>query len=111
MIEEPPARKLDFFGVALDPTDDGLKLGFKAILGREFAAGRLLFRNPYEAFTGVLCDLIEQGVCEAYEAGATILVVACPICTRMLSDALKTEGLEGTLRLANIADIVMEAGG
>jgi Fe-S oxidoreductase len=46
---------------------------------------------------------------EAHETGATILAVACPICTKMLSDALKTEGLEATLRLADISEIVLEA--
>lgn len=46
---------------------------------------------------------------EALETGATILAVACPICTKMLSDALKTEGLEERLRLADISEIVLEA--
>jgi Fe-S oxidoreductase len=46
---------------------------------------------------------------EAYETGATILAVACPICTKMLSDALKTEGLEEDLRLTDISELAIEA--
>ncbi len=48
-------------------------------------------------------------VLEAYETGATILAVACPICTKMLSDAVKNEGLEGRLRLADVSQIALEA--
>ncbi len=46
---------------------------------------------------------------EAEETGATLLAVACPICTKMLSDALRTEGLEERLRLADISEIALEA--
>lgn len=46
---------------------------------------------------------------EARETGATVLAVACPICTRMLSDALKAEGLEGELRLVDLSEIALEA--
>lgn len=64
MTEKQPSRKLSLFGVALDPTDDELKLEFKAILARDLAAGGLRFRNPYEALTNCLQDLIDQGPCE-----------------------------------------------
>jgi arginase family enzyme len=63
MSEKTFSRKLAFFGVALDPTDDELKLEFKTILAREFAAGRTRFRNPYEALTGALQDKIDAGLC------------------------------------------------
>jgi arginase family enzyme len=65
MSEKLLSRKLAFFGVALDPTDDELRLEFKAILGRHLAEGRIRFRNPYEALTESLRDLIDKGVCEA----------------------------------------------
>jgi arginase family enzyme len=64
MTDKHPARALNLFGVALDPTDDELKLQFKAILARDLAAGGRSFRSPYEALTGCLQDLICQGVCE-----------------------------------------------
>ncbi len=64
MSEKHLSRKLALFGVALDPTDDELKLEFKTILARDLAAGRTRFRNPYEALTGVLQDLIARGLCE-----------------------------------------------
>lgn len=46
---------------------------------------------------------------EACETGANVLAVACPICTKMLSDALKTEGLEESLRVADVSEIVLQA--
>jgi arginase family enzyme len=64
MSEKHLPRKLALFGVALDPTDDELKLEFKTILARDLAAGRIRFRNPYESLTDSLRDLIDQGVCE-----------------------------------------------
>lgn len=64
MAEKQPDRKLNLFGVALDPTDDELKLEFKHILGRKLASGGLCFRNPYEALAGSLQDLIYRGLCE-----------------------------------------------
>ncbi len=66
MSEKHLPRKLAFFGVALDPTDDELKLEFKTILARDLAAGRIRYRNPYEALTGSLQDLIDKGVCNAF---------------------------------------------
>jgi arginase family enzyme len=65
MSEKHLPRKLALFGVALDPTDDELKLEFKAIQARNLAAGRIRFKNPYEALTGVLQDLTARGLCEA----------------------------------------------
>jgi len=53
------------FGVALDPTDDELKLEFKTIQARDLAAGRIRFKNPYEAMTGVVQDLTARGLCQA----------------------------------------------
>jgi len=64
MAEKGTARRLNLFGVALDPTDDELKLAFKAILGRKLAAGGLRFKNPYEAVASSLQDMIDQGSCE-----------------------------------------------
>lgn len=65
MVEERPAGRLRLFGADLDPTDDELKLVFKAILARRRAACELRFRNPYEALTDSLRDLIGRGLCEA----------------------------------------------
>lgn len=47
---------------------------------------------------------------EAATAGAEILAVACPNCARMLDDAAKTEGLEETLRVMDLAEIAGLAG-
>jgi len=45
---------------------------------------------------------------EAAETGASVLAVACPLCAVMLEDAVKTEGLEGKLRVREISEIVRE---
>ena len=42
---------------------------------------------------------------EAAAAGADILVVACPNCAKMLDDAAKTEGLEETIQVRDLAEI------
>jgi len=65
MSEKHLPKKLALFGVGLDPTDDELRLEFKTILARDLAAGRIRFRNPYEALTESLQDLIDKGVCHA----------------------------------------------
>jgi len=46
---------------------------------------------------------------EAAETGARVLAVACPCCAKMLDDAMKTEGLENTLRIMDISEIVNQA--
>jgi len=46
---------------------------------------------------------------EAYETGANILAVACPICMTMLSDAVKAEELEEKLIIKDVSEIVKEA--
>ena len=46
---------------------------------------------------------------EAYETGANILAVACPICTTMLSDAVKSEQLEDKLTVLDISEIANAA--
>jgi Fe-S oxidoreductase len=47
---------------------------------------------------------------EAAETGAQILAVACPNCARMFEDAIKDEGLEGSLQVKDIAEIGQMAG-
>jgi Fe-S oxidoreductase len=46
---------------------------------------------------------------EAYETGADILAVACPSCMTMLSDAVKSEGLEQKLIVKDISEIVRDS--
>jgi len=46
---------------------------------------------------------------EALETGAEILAVACPICYKMLDDAVKEEGVEGKIKVEDIAEIVHQA--
>jgi Fe-S oxidoreductase len=45
---------------------------------------------------------------EAYDCGADILAVACPICAIMFEDAIKEEGLEEKLKVMDISEIVNE---
>ncbi len=45
---------------------------------------------------------------EAHETGADILAVACPNCLTMFEDAVKVEGLEDTLKVRDISEIICE---
>jgi len=46
---------------------------------------------------------------DALDTGAEILAVACPICSKMLDDAVKSEGLEEKIKVQDIAEIVNAA--
>ena len=46
---------------------------------------------------------------EAYETGAEILAVACPVCLTMLNDAVTVEGLEEKLKVKDVSEIVRES--
>jgi len=46
---------------------------------------------------------------EARDTEARIVAVACPSCAKMLSDAVKTEGLEDALEILGIAEIIERA--
>lgn len=61
-----------------------------------------------------LLDSAENSLCrircrEAYETGAEILAVACPVCLTMFDDAVKMEGLEDKLTVKDISEILKEA--
>lgn len=53
--------------------------------------------------------LSEKRVKEAVEAGAELLVTACPFCILTLEDAVKTTGNEGLIRIMDLAELVSEA--
>jgi Fe-S oxidoreductase len=46
---------------------------------------------------------------EALDTGAEILAVACPQCAKMLLDAVKAEGKEKILEVADVAEITLRA--
>jgi len=46
---------------------------------------------------------------EACDSGAEILGVSCPICYKMLDDAIKDEKLENRLKVMDVAQIVLES--
>jgi len=46
---------------------------------------------------------------EALATGATVLAVACPMCSKMLDDAVKTEGVEERIKVKDVAEIVTDA--
>jgi len=48
---------------------------------------------------------------EAVEIGASVLAVACPNCLTMLEDAVKAEGLEDSLVIRDISELLMEVCG
>jgi Fe-S oxidoreductase len=61
-------------------------------------------------FTDVLGGGVDSSsrvrVREAAETGAEVLAVACPKCAKMLEDAIAVEGLDGELRVMDLAEIV-----
>ncbi|HEX7364411.1 MAG TPA: (Fe-S)-binding protein [Dehalococcoidia bacterium] len=46
---------------------------------------------------------------EAYATGADTLAVACPSCMTMLTDAVKTEDLDGKLTVKDVSQIIKES--
>jgi len=62
-------------------------------------------------------DLVSSGpetsakvrVKEAADSGAEVLVTACPICTLMFEDAVKSQNLEGRLQVREISELAAEA--
>ncbi|MGD8563182.1 MAG: (Fe-S)-binding protein [Desulfarculaceae bacterium] len=48
-------------------------------------------------------------VAQARETGARLLVTACPLCLIMLSDGVKTAGLEGDLEVIDLAELTARA--
>ncbi|HDP79655.1 MAG TPA: (Fe-S)-binding protein [Spirochaetes bacterium] len=46
---------------------------------------------------------------EAAATGADTLAVSCPVCYKMLDDAVKDEGLEGKLEVRDVSELVNEA--
>lgn len=46
---------------------------------------------------------------QALQTGASLIAVACPNCAKMLSDAVKAEGMEDRLQVQGIAEIIERA--
>jgi Fe-S oxidoreductase len=92
----------------------------KAVPGLEFVEMR---RNGLNAFCcgggggNFFTDILGTGensasrvrVREALRTGARIIAVACPICAKMLTDAVKAENLEDKLEVLSIAEIFFSA--
>jgi len=49
----------------------------------------------------------EKRVAMAYEAGATVIVTACPFCLLNFDDAIKTSGLEGKIEVVDLMELFM----
>jgi len=49
----------------------------------------------------------ERRVAMAHEAGATVMVTACPFCLLNFDDAIKTSGLEGQMRVVDLMELFM----
>ena len=49
----------------------------------------------------------ERRVAMAHEAGATVIVTACPFCMLNFDDAIKTSGLEGKMRVVDLMELFM----
>ena len=51
----------------------------------------------------------ERRIRQAAATGAEVLATACPYCLIQFEDAVKTAGLEGTLRVADVTELAAEA--
>ncbi len=51
----------------------------------------------------------EKRVRMARDAGATVIVTACPFCLLNFDDAIKTTGLEGELKVVDLMELLMSA--
>jgi len=64
-------------------------------------------------FTDLVCSGPETSarvrVREAADTGAEILVTACPMCTVMLEDAVKSQNLEDRIQVRELSELVTEA--
>ncbi|HOO45340.1 MAG TPA: (Fe-S)-binding protein, partial [Deltaproteobacteria bacterium] len=66
--------------------------------------------NFFTDILGTGPDLSSRArVREALDTGAEIIAVACPQCYKMLDDAVKDEGVQDNIRVADIASILLEA--
>ena len=45
-------------------------------------------------------------MCVKFEAGATVIVTACPFCLVNVEDAIKIAGFEGEMTVIDIAELV-----
>ena len=52
----------------------------------------------------------EKRVAMAHEAGATVIVTACPFCLLNFDDAIKTSGFEGEMKVVDLMDLFMGMG-
>ena len=63
-------------------------------------------------FTDLVCSGPDTSaaarVTEAAETGAQLLVTACPICTVILEDAIKSKNLEQRLQVRELSELVLE---
>lgn len=46
---------------------------------------------------------------EALDTGAEVVAVACPLCAKMLEDALKAESLDGRIAVKDISEILLDS--
>jgi len=49
----------------------------------------------------------EKRIAMAHEAGATVVVTACPFCLLNFDDAIKTSGLEGEMRVVDLMELFL----
>jgi Fe-S oxidoreductase len=49
----------------------------------------------------------EKRVAMAHEAGANVIVTACPFCLLNFDDAIKTSGLEGEMEVVDLMELFM----
>ena len=65
--------------------------------------GLMLFYEPVEE-----ARMGQKRVQMAKDAGADVIVTACPFCLANIEDAIKTSGLEGQMRVMDLAEVAAQ---
>ena len=63
----------------------------------------------FEPEEGGDMKMSERRLRQAVEVGTEVLATACPYCLIQFEDAVKTTGMEGRIRVADVTELAMEA--
>ena len=101
-IYEAPRRVLELLDADLHEMKRSRSKGFCCGAG-----GAQMFKEPEPGRKDINVDRTE----EALQTGATTIAVACPFCMTMMTDGIKNKNREGDVRVRDLAELIVEAGG
>lgn len=69
------------------------------------AGGAQMFKEPEPGLKDINIERTE----EALRTGAKVIATACPFCMTMLSDGIKNKEMEDTVKVMDVAELLLEA--